>query len=81
MQAWSLQGILYTHLNNYTLIHANVGRKTNIPNMARFYSDNSGLGYNAPSSNLSPESAINYELGVSFDYESTSIGATGFTMT
>lgn len=78
LQGWSLQGILYTHLNNYTLIHANVGRKTNIPNMARFYSDNSGLGYNAPSSNLSPESAMNYELGVSFDYESTSIGATGF---
>lgn len=47
-------------------------------NMARFYSDNSGLGYNAPSSNLSPESAMNYELGINFNYANTNIGLTGF---
>lgn len=78
MQGFSLQGILYATLGEHTLLHANIGKKTNIPNMATIHSHNAGWGFNAPSSNISPESAINYELGADFTWASAQVGANVF---
>ena len=75
LDGWSLQGILYAQPIEPLLLHANVGRKTNIPNMARLYG---GWGSYSDSPDLQPESAMNYELGATFSYASTQVGATGF---
>ena len=76
MDGWSLQGILYVQPIEPLLLHANVGKKTNLPHIGKLYADS--YGYNAPSSDLRSESAINYELGATFNYADTSVGATAF---
>lgn len=78
LDGFSVQGIVYTTLGEHTLLHLNIGRKSNIPNMARFYSDNSGVGYNAPSSNINPETALNYEFGADFTWASVQVGGNVF---
>lgn len=81
MQGWSLQGILYVQPIEPLLLHANVGKKTNLPHIGKLYGDS--YGQNAPSKDLRSESAINYELGADFNYKfdelgTTQIGVTGF---
>lgn len=81
MQGWSLQGILYVQPVEPLLLHANVGKKTNLPHIGKLYGDS--YGQNAPSKDLRSESAINYELGADFNYKfdelgTTQIGVTGF---
>lgn len=72
MQGWSLQGILYMQPIDPLLLHANVGKKTNLPHIGKLYGDT--YGQNAPSSNLRSESAINYELGADFNYKIAELG-------
>ena len=81
MQGWSLQGILYVQPVEPLFLHANVGKKTNLPHIGKLYGDS--YGQNAPSKDLRSESAINYELGADFNYKfdelgTTQIGVTGF---
>lgn len=78
MQGFSVQGILYATLGEHILLHGNVGKKTNIPNMATIHSHNAGWGFNAPSPGISPESAINYEIGADFTWASAQVGANVF---
>lgn len=75
LDGWSLQGILYANLGEHLLLHANVGRKSNIPNFSQFYSE---YGEYASSPDLQTETAMNYEFGANFTYGSTQLGATGF---
>ena len=69
LQGWTLQGILYTHLNEYVLLHANVGKKSRLPDLGSRYSQSMGSRVRNP--NLAPESILNYELGSSVEYEDT----------
>ena len=78
---WTLQGILYAHLGDSVLLHANAGHKTNLPKIRGLYG---GLdeGY-AKNDNLTSESLMNYEVGGEFnhkfkDFGTTSFGATTF---
>lgn len=72
MQWWSLQGILYVQPIEPLLLHANVGKKTNLPHIGKLYADS--YGQNAPSKDLRSESAINYELGADFNYKFDEVG-------
>lgn len=69
LQGWTLQGIFYAHLNEYMLLHANVGKKSRLPDLSSRYSQSMGSRVRNP--NLNPESIINYELGFSAEYEDT----------
>lgn len=77
IQGWSLQGIVYYDANDYTTIHANIGKKTNMPSAWSRYSSSRG-NYIVSNPNLGPESAINYEVGASFNYEGTKLSGTAF---
>ena len=63
--SWTLQGIIYYYLNDYTTIHTNIGRKGKILTLKDRYSDTWGERVRNPK--LEPETAINYELGTTFD--------------
>ena len=69
LQGWTLQGILYANLNEYVMLHANIGKKSMLPTLNARYGSRWGRMTSNP--NLQPESAINYEIGSSFEYDST----------
>lgn len=69
LQGWSLQGVLYTQLNDYTTMHLNIGKKLRLPDLGSRYSQSMGGRVRNP--NLDPESIINYEIGSNFEYEAT----------
>ena len=75
-QGWTLQGILYFDINDYWTIYLNAGKKSKIPTLKDKYS--STWGRRVPNPNLSPESAINSEIGTSFEWESTKVSAAVF---
>lgn len=76
LQGWTLQGILYANANDYSTLYANVGKKNKLPTLKDRFG--STWGSRIPAPNLEPESALNYELGVKFDYESTHFSLAGF---
>ena len=76
LQGWTLQGILYFDINDYWNIYLNAGKKSKLPNLNSRYS--SSMGRSIPNPDIRAESAINYEIGTTFDYESTKISAAVF---
>lgn len=77
LQGGTFQAILYYDINNYLTMHFNAGRKTSMPKAFSRYSSSRG-SYIVANPNLQPESAVNYEIGASFDYEGTSLSGTVF---
>lgn len=78
-EGYTAQGILYATLGEHTLLHANIGRKSNIPRMSEVYGlSESASASNVPNPNLQPESAINYELGADFTWVSAQMGVSGY---
>ena len=75
-QGWTLQGILYFGINDYWTLYLNAGKKSKIPTLKDKYS--STWGRRVPNPNLSPESAINTEIGTNFEWESTKVSAAVF---
>lgn len=73
---WTLQGIGYASLNDYTTLHLNIGKKSKLLTLKERYS--TMWGNRAPNPSLQNESAINYEVGVDFNYESTQISFAAF---
>ncbi|MCX2716798.1 TonB-dependent receptor [Helicobacter sp. MIT 21-1697] len=73
---WTLQGIVYANAGDYTRLHANIGRKSKLLTLKERYS--SMWGNRVANPNLQNESAINYELGVDVEIESTKISLAGF---
>lgn len=76
LQGWTLQGILYFDINDYWSIYVNAGKKSKIPTLKERYSSTWGKRVSNP--NLAPESAINYEIGTTFEWESTKASAAVF---
>lgn len=64
LQGFSLQGILYAQLNSTDYLYLNIGKKNKLPTLKERYSTTWGL--RTPNPNLQPESAINYEIGLSY---------------
>ena len=77
LQGGTFQAILYYDINNYLTMHFNVGRKTSMPKAFSRYSSSRG-SYIVANPDLQPESAWNYEIGASFDYEGTSLSGAVF---
>lgn len=77
LQGGTFQAILYYDINNYLTMHFNVGRKTSMPKAFSRYSSSRG-SYVVANPDLQPESAWNYEIGASFDYEGTSLSGAVF---
>ncbi|WP_241993672.1 TonB-dependent receptor [Helicobacter sp. MIT 05-5293] len=69
MQGWTLQGIAYADLSDWAILHLNIGKKSKLPTLKERYSTT--WGNRTPNPNLAPESALNYEIGANFDYQST----------
>lgn len=67
LQGWTLQGIFYAQANDYLTLYGNVGKKSKLPTLKDRYS--STFGTRAPNPDISPESALNYELGLEFEYK------------
>ena len=76
MQGWTLQGILYFDINDYWTIYLNAGKKSKLPTLKDRYSTT--WGNRVPNPNLAPESAVNYEIGTTFEWESTKVSASVF---
>lgn len=76
LQGWTLQGIVYASLNDYFTLYANVGKKSKLPTLKDRYG--STWGTRVPNPNITTESAINYELGTMFEYESTKLSLAVF---
>ncbi len=76
LQGWTLQGIVYLSPTDWSTIYVNVGKKSKFPTLKDRYSTT--WGNRTPSPDISPESAINYELGAKFDYESTHFSIAAF---
>ncbi len=76
MQGWTLQGILYYNATDYLTLHFNAGKKNYLPDLSSRYSER--MGSTIPNPNLQPESAINYELGLNLDIDSTNFSASVF---
>lgn len=76
MQGWTLQGIAYLSPTDWSTIYANIGKKSKLPTLKDRFSETWGQRVRNP--NLSPESALNYELGFLLDYESTHFSIAGF---
>lgn len=76
LQGWTLQGILYFDINDYWTIYLNAGKKSKIPTLKDRYSTT--WGNRVPNPNIAPESAINYEIGTTFEWESTKFSAAVF---
>lgn len=76
LQGWTLQGILYFDINDYWTIYLNAGKKSKLPTLKDRYSET--WGNRVPNPNLAPESAINYEIGTTFEWESTKFSAAVF---
>ncbi len=69
LQGWTLQGIVYATLNDYTTLYGNIGKKSKLPTLKDRFG--SIWGRRASNSDITPESAINYELGSLFEYHKT----------
>ena len=69
LQGWTLQGILYFDINDYWSIYLNAGKKSKLLTLKDRYSTT--WGNRVPNPNLAPESAINSEIGTTFEWEST----------
>ncbi len=69
MQGWTLQGIAYADLSDWAILHLNIGKKSKLPTLKERYSTT--WGKRTPNPNIRPESALNYEIGANFDYQST----------
>ena len=76
LQGWTLQGILYFDINDYWTIYLNAGKKSKIPTLKDRYSTT--WGNRVPNPNIAPESAINYEIGTTFNWESTKFSFAAF---
>lgn len=76
LQGWTLQGILYFDINDYWTLYLNAGKKSKLPTLKDRYSTT--WGDRVPNPNLSPESAINSEIGTIFEWESTKVSAAVF---
>jgi len=69
LQGWTLQGIGYINLTDWAMLHVNIGHKTNLPTLKERFSKR--WGYSVPNPNLNAQSALNYEIGATFDHKST----------
>lgn len=76
LQGWTLQGVLYFDVNDFWNIYVNAGKKSKIPTLKERYS--SYWGNRVPNPNLAPESAVNYEIGTIFEWDSTKASAAVF---
>ena len=76
LQGWTLQGILYFDINDYWTIYLNAGKKSKIPTLKDRYSTT--WGNRVPNPNIAPESAINYEIGTTFNWEATKFSFAAF---
>ena len=76
LQGWTLQGILYFDINDYWTIYLNAGKKSKIPTLKDRYSTT--WGNRVPNPNIAPESAINYEIGTTFNLEATKFSFAAF---
>lgn len=76
LQGWTLQGILYFDINDYWTIYLNAGKKSKIPTLKDRYSTT--WGNRVPNPNIAPESAINYEIGTTFNWEATKFSFVAF---
>lgn len=65
LQGFTLQSIGYIYFNDYVMMHLNIGQKSKLPTLKERYS--TIFGNRTPNPSLQPESAINYEIGTSFD--------------
>lgn len=65
LQGWTLQGIVYASVSDYATLYANVGKKSKLPTLKDRFS--STWGQRVANPNISPESALNYELGLNFE--------------
>lgn len=73
---FSLQGIMFADWDSFNTTHINVGQKTNLPTLKDRYGTPWGARIANP--NLKSESAINYEIGHSFENESTRVSVAVF---
>ncbi|GEM_PF-2651376 len=62
---WTLQGILYAALTDELTLHINAGKKNKLLTLKERYSEPWGGRTRNP--NLSPESALNFEFGATFE--------------
>ena len=76
LQGWTLQGILYAQVSDSVMLHMNVGKKSMLPTLSTRYGSQWGLKVANP--NLQPESAINYESGITIDTDSTKLSVAVF---
>ena len=67
LQGWTLQGILYADVNNYTTLYGNIGKKNKLPTLKDRFGSTWGRRVSNP--DISPESAINYEVGSLFEWK------------
>ncbi len=73
---FNLQGIIFAAWNAYNTTHINIGKKSNLPSLKDRYG--TPWGERIANPDLKPESAINYEIGHSFDYDATHLSAVAF---
>ena len=73
---FNLQGIVFAAWNAYNTTHINIGKKSNLPSLKDRYG--TPWGERIANPDLKPESAINYEIGHSFDYDATHLSAVAF---
>lgn len=69
LSGWTLQGVAYMDLSDWAILHLNIGKKSKLPTLKERYA--SMWGNRTANPNLTPESALNYEIGANFNYEST----------
>ncbi len=67
LQGWTLQGILYADVNNYTTLYGNIGKKNKLPTLKDRFGSTWGRRVSNP--DITPESAINYEVGSLFEWK------------
>ncbi|MDE7447789.1 MAG: TonB-dependent receptor, partial [Helicobacter sp.] len=67
LQGWTLQGILYADVNNYTTLYGNIGKKSKLPTIKDRFGSTWGRRVSNP--DITPESAINYEVGSLFEWK------------
>lgn len=76
LDGFNAQGVLYASLSENLVSHINVGKKDKLPSLKDRYS--TIWGQRVPNNSLSPESAINYEVGLDYEDSSTKAGAAVF---
>lgn len=76
LSGWTLQGVAYMDLSDWAILHLNIGKKSKLPTLKERYA--SMWGNRTANPNLTPESALNYEIGANFNYESTKASIAAF---